>query len=65
MWAASGGSAARVRPLVAAAPALWSEAARLYGIFANDLSRAVVDEALMEILSPCASRHELAVELSP
>jgi hypothetical protein len=52
--------------LVAAAPALWSEAARLYGILANDPNRALVDEALVEqILGPRASRHELATELDP
>jgi hypothetical protein len=52
--------------LVVAAPALWSEAARLYGILANDPHRALVDEALVEqILGPRVSRHELAAELDP
>ena len=52
--------------LVVAAPALWSEAARLYGILANDPGRAVVDEALVEqILAGRASRHELAAVLDP
>jgi hypothetical protein len=52
--------------LVIAAPAVWSEAARLYGILANDASRPLVDEALVEqILAPRASRHDLAAELDP
>jgi hypothetical protein len=52
--------------LVVAAPALWSEAARLYGILANDPARALVDEALVEqILGPRISRHDLAAELDP
>jgi ATPase family protein associated with various cellular activities (AAA) len=52
--------------LVVATPALWSEAARLYGILANDPDRALVDEALVEqIIGPRASRHELAAELDP
>ncbi len=50
--------------LTVAAPALWSEAARLYGILANDPNRGLVDEALVEqILSGRATRHELAAEL--
>jgi hypothetical protein len=50
--------------LTIAAPALWSEAARLYGILANDPGRALVDEALVEqILGTRATRHELAAEL--
>jgi hypothetical protein len=52
--------------LVVAAPSLWSEAARLYGILANDPGRPVVDEALIEqILGGRAGRHALAVELDP
>lgn len=52
--------------LVVAAPALWSEAARLYGILANDPGRAVVDEALIEqILAERSGRHALAQELDP
>jgi ATP-dependent 26S proteasome regulatory subunit len=52
--------------LVVAAPALWSEAARLYGILANDGARSLVDEALVEqILGPRASRHAIAAELDP
>jgi len=52
--------------LVVAAPSLWSEAARLYGILANDPGRAVVDEALLEqILGEGVGRHALASELDP
>jgi AAA+ superfamily predicted ATPase len=52
--------------LVIAAPALWSDAARLYGILANDPDRAIVDEALVEqIFAGRATRHELARELDP
>ena len=52
--------------LVVAAPAVWSEAARLYGILANDPGRPLVDEALVEqILGERASRHEIAAELDP
>ena len=52
--------------LVVAAPALWSEAARLYGILANDPGRTVVDEALVgQILGGRVGRHALAVELDP
>ena len=50
--------------LVVAAPALWSEAARLYGILANDTGRPTVDEALVEqLLGRAVSRHALAAEL--
>ena len=52
--------------LVVAAPALWGDAARLYGILANDPGRALVDEALVQqILGWRASRHDLAIELEP
>ena len=52
--------------LAVAAPALWSGAARLYGILANDPSRTLLDEALLEqILRPRCTRHELAAELDP
>ncbi|MEO7094293.1 MAG: ATP-binding protein [Polyangiales bacterium] len=50
--------------MVVAAPALWSEAARLYGILANDAGRPVIDEALVEqLLGADVSRHALAAEL--
>ncbi len=52
--------------LVVAAPALWSDAARLYGVLANDPGRALVDEALVDrILAGRASRHDIALELDP
>ncbi|MEJ7601373.1 MAG: hypothetical protein WKG01_25950 [Kofleriaceae bacterium] len=51
--------------LVVAAPSLWSEAARLYGILANDPGRAVVDEALLEQILGDRGRHALAAELDP
>jgi len=52
--------------LVIAAPALWNEAARLFGILANDPGRALVDEALVvQILSRRANRHDIAAELDP
>jgi ATPase family associated with various cellular activities (AAA) len=46
--------------LVVAAPALWSESARLYGILANDPARPLVDEALVEQILDTRSRHEIA-----
>ncbi len=52
--------------LIVAAPALWSEAARLYGILANDAGRPTVDEALVEqLLGLEVSRHVLVAELDP
>ncbi len=52
--------------LVVAAPVLWSEAARLFGILANDSARALVDESLViQILAGRASRHDIAAELDP
>jgi hypothetical protein len=49
-----------------ATPALWADAARLYGVLANDPGRALVDEALVQqIIGERASRHDLAVELEP
>jgi hypothetical protein len=52
--------------LVVGAPALWSEAARLYGVLANDPGRATVDEAVVEqVLAGRASRYDLAAELDP
>jgi hypothetical protein len=50
--------------LVIAAPALWGEAARLYGVISNDSSRALVDELLVtQILE--ANRYDIARELEP
>ncbi|MBL0220190.1 MAG: ATP-binding protein [Myxococcales bacterium] len=52
--------------LVVAAPAVWGEAARLYGILANDPARPLVDEQLvLQILAHRASRHDLAAVLDP
>ncbi|NVB80244.1 MAG: AAA family ATPase [Kofleriaceae bacterium] len=52
--------------MVVAAPGLWANAARLYGILANDPGRALVDEALVQqVIGPRASRHDIAVELEP
>jgi hypothetical protein len=49
-----------------AAPALWGEIARLYGILANDASRATCDEHLLwRLLGDTRSRRELARALDP
>src|SRR5262249_1890068 len=50
--------------LFIAAPALWGELARLYGILANDGSRGMCDEHLLwQLLGHALSRRELAREL--
>ncbi len=50
--------------LVVAAPSLWGELARLYGILTNDVARPLVDELLVTtILEPHANRHAIAAEL--
>ncbi|MGE3544304.1 MAG: AAA family ATPase, partial [Kofleriaceae bacterium] len=50
--------------LVVAAPALWGELARLYGILANDTGRPLVDELLVsQILAPHATHYAIAAEL--
>lgn len=55
---------ARSIMLVIAAPSLWGELARLYGILGNDEDRAMVDEALLvEILAGRIGRTEIAREL--
>jgi hypothetical protein len=47
--------------MLVAAPALWGELARLYGILANDEHRPLVDELLLFQLSgPGADRHAIA-----
>ncbi len=52
--------------LVAAAPAVWGDLARLYGILANDAGRPLVDELLVQhILAGRATRHDIAWELDP
>jgi hypothetical protein len=49
-----------------AAPTLWGETARLYGVLSNDPARAVVDEMLVaQVLAETADRHEIAAALGP
>jgi hypothetical protein len=55
---------ARQLLMVAAAPGLWGEIARLYGILANDEGRPLCDELLVcQILGHQANRHDIAREL--
>ncbi|MGE0547983.1 MAG: AAA family ATPase [Kofleriaceae bacterium] len=55
---------AQLTLLVVAAPALWGELARLYGILANDTGRPLVDELLVsQILAPHATHYAIAAEL--
>jgi hypothetical protein len=57
-------NAAQLVLLVTAAPSLWGELARLYGILSNDVARPLVDELLLvQILDPHASRTAIAAEL--
>jgi len=57
-------SIAREILLLTAAPALWGETARLYGILANDDGRPLLDEHLLgELLFERATRAEIAREL--
>jgi len=52
--------------LFVAAPALWGELARLYGILSNDSARSTCDEHLLwQLLGDALSRRELARELDP
>ncbi|MEO8550985.1 MAG: hypothetical protein ABI678_13460, partial [Kofleriaceae bacterium] len=52
--------------LVVAAGALWGEIARLYGILANDVQRATVDELIVhQVLAGRHDRHAIAAELDP
>ncbi|HET7504622.1 MAG TPA: AAA family ATPase [Kofleriaceae bacterium] len=52
--------------LFVAAPALWGELTRLYGILSNDSGRATCDEHLLwQLLGHTTSRRELARELDP
>ena len=52
--------------LFAAAPALWGELARLYGILSNDSARSTCDEHLLwQLLGDSVGRRELARELDP
>jgi len=50
--------------LVAAAPVLWGQLARLYAILRNDVSRPLCDEMLVTtVLGPQTAPHEIAREL--
>jgi len=52
--------------LFVAAPALWGELARLYGVLSNDSGRATCDEHLLwQLLGHTTNRRELARELDP
>jgi hypothetical protein len=52
--------------LLVAAPALWGELARLYGVLSNDPGRAACDEHLLwQLIGPMTTRRELARELDP
>jgi AAA+ superfamily predicted ATPase len=52
--------------LVVAAAALWGEAARLYGILANDTARPNIDELVVQqVLAARHDRHDVAAELDP
>jgi hypothetical protein len=52
--------------LFVAAPALWGELARLYGILSNDAGRATCDEHLLwQLLGHAIGRRELARVLDP
>ena len=52
--------------VVIAAAALWGEAARLYGILANDTNRPLVDELVVQqVLAHRHDRHAIADELDP
>ncbi|HWU89996.1 MAG TPA: ATP-binding protein, partial [Kofleriaceae bacterium] len=49
-----------------AAPALWGELARLYGILSNDPARSTCDEHLLwQLLGQQTNRRDLARELDP
>jgi hypothetical protein len=52
--------------LFVAAPVLWGELARLYGVLSNDPGRATCDEHLLwQLLGPTTTRRDLARELDP
>ena len=52
--------------LVVAAGGLWGEGARLYGILANDVQRATIDELIVQqVLAGRHDRHAIAAELDP
>jgi AAA+ superfamily predicted ATPase len=57
---------ARMLLILIAAPQMWGEIAQLYGIVANNPTRAIVDEHLLrQLLGPRVNPHELAYELGP
>jgi hypothetical protein len=52
--------------VAAAAPLLWGELARLYGILGNDPARPLCDELLLcQLMAPLAPRGEVSRELDP
>ncbi len=52
--------------LLAAAPVLWGEQARLYAILCNDVARPLCDEELIaSVLGPQVTAREIARELEP
>ena len=52
--------------IAVAAPTLWGETARLYGVLGNDPARAIVDEMLVsQVLVQTADRYEIAAALGP
>jgi hypothetical protein len=52
--------------LFVAAPSLWGELARLYGILSNDSGRATCDELLLwQLLGHSLARRDIARELDP
>jgi ATPase family associated with various cellular activities (AAA) len=52
--------------LLVAAPTLWGELARLYGVLSNDPARGACDEHLLwQLLGATTSRRELGRELDP
>jgi cytidylate kinase len=51
--------------LVLAAPMVWGEIARLYGIIANDAERPLCDELLVRQVLHDVSAHDVAIRLAP
>jgi hypothetical protein len=52
--------------IAVAAPTLWGETARLYGVLGNDPGRAIVDEMLVgQLLAETNDRYEIAAALGP
>jgi hypothetical protein len=60
------GTTGEIVLLFVAAPALWGELARLYGILSNDSGRGTCDEHLLwQLLGHTVERRSLARELDP